>query len=87
MQIPYWQTTTKTCANTWPSADGVWTSCEGQLAEWQQLHPHTGILMMTCWHCRECGNDTFRAEPAPGSPLALARKVALHTSASATNGA
>lgn len=82
MQTPDWKPTATTCGNTLPGAEGVWTSCGGPLLEWQQLHPHTGVLMMTCWHCRECGNDTFRAEPAPGSPAALARAATLHTSSS-----
>lgn len=81
MQTPDWKSTAKTCGNTWPGTDGVWTSCGGPLLEWQQLHPHTGVLMMTCWHCRECGNDTFRAEPAPGSAAALTRAATLQTSA------
>jgi len=86
MQTPDWRATTKTCANTWPGPNGVWKSCGEPLLEWRQLHPETGVLMMTCWHCRECGNDSFRAEPAPGSPLALARAAALQ-SILATTGA
>lgn len=81
MQTPDWKQTSKLCGNTWPGAGGVWTSCGAPLLEWRQHHPETGTLMMTCWHCRECGNETFRAEPSPGSPAALARAAALQTSA------
>lgn len=77
--MPDWKTSSKTCGNTWPDGKGVWKPCSGLLLEWQQHYPETGALMMTCWHCRECGNDTFRAEPAPGSPLALARAAAFQT--------
>lgn len=81
MQTPDWKTTSKTCETSWPNAEGAWTSCGGPLIEWRQHHPETGMLMMTCWHCRECGTDTFKAEPAPRSPAALAREAALRTSA------
>ncbi|MBB4569235.1 hypothetical protein GGE60_003354 [Rhizobium leucaenae] len=83
MQTPDWKPTAKTCGNTWPDAGGVWTSCGGPLLEWKQHYPDTRALMMTCWHCRECGNDSFKAKPAPGSPAALARAATLQTSTTA----
>lgn len=83
MQTPDWKSTTKTCANTWPGADGASASCGGALLEWKQHHPETRALMMTCWHCRECGNDSFKAEPAPGSHAALTRAATLQTSTTA----
>ncbi|RVO61802.1 hypothetical protein [Sinorhizobium meliloti] len=81
MQTPDWKPTSRTCDKAWHDAEGIWKPCGGPLLEWRQHHPETGTLMMTCWHCTECGNDSFKAEPAPGSPAALARAAALETSA------
>lgn len=78
---PDWQPTRKTCGTAWLNGGGMWTPCGGPLFEWKQHDPETGALMMTCWHCPECGNDSFRAEPAPGSPIALARATAVQTPA------
>jgi hypothetical protein len=82
--IPDWQPAAKTCGTTWPDGEGRWTRCGGPLLEWRQHDPDTGTLVMTCWHCTKCGNDSFKAEPAPGSPLALARATALQISSSTT---
>lgn len=84
MRMPDWKTTSKRCGNTWPVGEGVWRPCDGPLLEWEQHDPETGILTMTCWHCRECGSDTFRAEPAPGSPAALACASGLPISSPTT---
>lgn len=84
MQTPEWLPTTRTCERTKHDVAGVWTACRGTLLEWRQHHPRTCALTMTVWHCQWCDTVSFRAEPTPGSPAALAIAAGLRVSPSPT---